>query len=126
MGMRRWFLATVTVLCLPGCGREGLPPADQTYTVRGEVDGLPGPKSFLSVHHEAVPGFVASDGAKSGMREMIMDFPDLAKGVSLVGLEIGDPVEMVWEVRWKSDPRILVTTIRELPAGTKLNLTPPE
>ncbi|CAG0981922.1 hypothetical protein PHYC_01812 [Phycisphaerales bacterium] len=128
--MPRCFAVLVLVLLgllIPsGCGRKAPAAADQTYTVRGVVEDLPGPKAALSVHHEAIPNFVGRDGRVTGMREMIMEFPDVAPKVSLDALRVGDPIEMTLEIRWNSDPRMLVTSLKKLPVDAKLNLTPPE
>ncbi len=99
--------------------------ADQTYTVRAIVDALPSgdARQSLSLHHEAIPQFVGKTGAVTGMKEMIMPFQDLAPGVSLAGIAVGDPVEVDFEVRWNQPPRTLVTRIVKLPPGTKLNLS---
>lgn len=100
-------------------------PADATYTVRGRIDGLPTPdgKSYLHIHHEDIPDFKGRDGKVTGMNEMSMDFLGIAPGVDLSQLKVGDPIEFTFEVRWKSDPRSLVTKIVKLPPDTKLRLS---
>jgi hypothetical protein len=98
-------------------------PAEATYTLRGRISALPNPpKSALVIHHEELPDFADADGNKIGMDEMEMQFPFLAAGVSLEGLAPGDPVEAVMEMRYKGQPRFLITSIKELPADTTLNL----
>ncbi|MBS0196590.1 MAG: copper-binding protein [Planctomycetes bacterium] len=99
--------------------------ADQSYTVRAIVDALPSGdvRQSLSLHHEAIPSFVGKSGTVTGMKEMIMPFQDIAPGVSLAGIAVGDPVEVDFEVRWNQPPRTLVTRIAKLPPGTKLNLS---
>ena len=57
------------------------------------------------------------------MNEMSMDFLGIAPGVDLSQLKVGDPIEFTFEVRWKSDPRSLVTKIVKLPPDTKLRLS---
>ncbi|MDX2131888.1 MAG: copper-binding protein [Planctomycetota bacterium] len=114
-------LASFAALALGACARE-LPPPDQTYTVRGRIDALPQPPAPLAIHHELIPEFLDRTGKVVGMREMVMDFPDLAPGVSLEGLKAGDPIEFTFEVRWKSDPRARVTRIVRLPDDTTLEL----
>ena len=98
-------------------------PAEATYTLRGRISALPNPpKSALVIHHEELPEFADADGNKIGMDEMEMQFPFLAAGVSLDGLAPGDPVEAVMEMRYKGQPRFLITSIKKLPADTVLNL----
>lgn len=112
----------------PGCSRspaqkQAQNPPEQVYTVRGRIAGLPEagkPFSALSIHHEEIPNFVRQDG-KLGMESMEMEFPP-AKGVSLAGLSVGDPIEFTFEMRWKSQPHIQLTKIRKLSAETKLVL----
>ncbi len=97
-------------------------PAENTYAVRGVIVALPGPntaKQYLQVHHEAIPEFVGRSGTVTGMKEMIMDFPDLASGEVVRGIKVGDAVRFTFEVRWKSTPRTLVTKIEKLPEGEK-------
>lgn len=127
----RAFLAVAAlVLGLAACrgddpGGEAAPadPPDQTYTVRGEVAGLPQEGEAtrqLRVHHESVPGFVGFEGEVVGMASMTMPFP-LADSVDLAGVEVGDKVEMTFEVRWEGSPPLTVVALRELPAGTVLD-----
>ncbi len=51
-----------------------------------------------------------------------MEFPTVGLQAMPPDLAVNDAVEMTFEVRWKSDPRTLVTLIRQLPAETVLNL----
>jgi hypothetical protein len=98
-------------------------PAEATYTLRGRISALPNPpKSALVIHHEELPDFADADGNKIGMDEMEMQFPFLGAGVSLDGLAPGDLVEAVMEMRYKGQPRFLITSIKELPADTVLKL----
>jgi hypothetical protein len=97
-------------------------PADQTYTFRAQVTGLPTPKQALSLHHEAIPDFVGQDGTKIGMDEMEMEFPFLAPAAKLDGILVDDKVEVTLEMRWKSQPRYLLTAIRKLPKDTVLSI----
>jgi hypothetical protein len=99
-------------------------PADHTYTVRGRVERLPGTEGPLAVCHEAIPDFVGRDGRVVGMGSMTMDFEHIATDVSLEGIGVGDAIAMTFEVRWKSEPRTLVTKIEKLPHGTELKLGP--
>lgn len=119
---------------LGGCGEKpsgssaassATTPADATYTVRGRIEGLPTPdgKAYLHIHHEAIPEFKGRDGTVSGMDEMSMDFLGLAPGVDLSQVRVGDPIEFTFEVRWKADPRSLVTRVKKLAPDVKLNLS---
>ncbi len=94
----------------------------QRYELRGEVTRLPSAaEPALSVHHEAVPGFVGIDGEVVGMESMTMPFP-LAEGVALEGVAPGDRVRFTLEVEWEGDPPYRITRIEELAAGTALDL----
>lgn len=103
-------------------------PAEYSYTSRGVVMGLPeaqfrpGGVIYLQLHHENIPDFTLENGVKAGMNEMIMDFPTISPNVSFAGLKIGDKVEFVMEVRWKSEPRFIVTRLDRLDPATKLQL----
>jgi hypothetical protein len=98
-------------------------PAEATYTLRGRISALPNPpKTSLVIHHEEIPDFADADGNKIGMEEMEMQFPFLGAGVSLDGLAPGDPVEAVMEMRYKGQPRFLITSIKKLPADAVLKL----
>ncbi len=103
-------------------------PAEYSYTSRGVVVGLPeaqfrpGGVIYLQLHHENIPDFTLENGVKAGMNEMIMDFPTISPNVSFAGLKIGDKVEFVMEVRWKSEPRFVVTRLEKLDPATKLQL----
>lgn len=99
-------------------------PADQTYTVRGRVTELPNPSAnrSLQVHHEHIPTFVGKSGEVTGMKEMVMEFAWIAPNAAPADLAVGDAVEMTFEVRWKSEPRTLVTKLVRLSPETALNL----
>ncbi len=103
--------------------------AEASYTTRGRIEGLPeaqfrpGGVIYLQLHHEVIPEFVGPTGEVEGMKEMIMDFPTIAPGVSWEGMKVGDPVELTFEVRWKSDPRFILTRLTRLPDDVTLNLS---
>jgi Cu/Ag efflux protein CusF len=113
----------------PGCSRspgngKASTPAEQVYTLRGRITGLPvqgRPLSELTIMHEDLPTFVGKDGTMVGMKAMEMPFTP-AKGVSLKGLAVGDPVEFTFEMRWKSQPHSQLTRIKKLPADTELRI----
>ncbi len=130
MNVRRFGAGALTgllaVLCALAvtCARQpALPPSDQVYTVRGEVTGLPRPDrpaSELTIHHEPIAAFVNKDGKVVGMDSMEMPFTP-ARGVSLIGLDVGDKIEFTFEVRWKQSPYFQVTRITKLSRDTALD-----
>lgn len=100
-------------------------PAEQTYTTRGRVEGLPASgRLYFEIHHEEIPEFVGKDGTVTGMHEMIMDMPSFSPEAAqqLQSLQIGDVVAMTFEVRYASDPRSLVTRLEKLAQETPLKL----
>lgn len=133
--------AVAALLALPlllapiGCERQGSNqpagqaastqrgPADQVYTVRGQIVALPDPAkpaSQLQIHHEEIPNFVGAQGTVVGMKEMTMPFP-LAPGVSLEGLAVGDKVEFTFDVWLKPRMTYHLSKISKLPPETALN-----
>ncbi len=102
-----------------------------TYTVRGEIDALPGiESSVLRLHHERIPTFASKDGkvgkdsqGKPGMKPMTMAFaknPD----VSYDGLKVGDKVEVIIEIRWDApnhEDMLCITKLTKLAPETKLD-----
>lgn len=124
----------------PTPGPVDTPTADteavvHTYTVRGQVVTIPSdarPLDELQIRHEAIPNYADREGnvyvnsqGQKGMGAMTMGFP-LAEGVSLEGIEPGDPVEFTFVVTWgESYPLYEVTEIRELPADTVLDFSRP-
>jgi hypothetical protein len=119
------FLLLFASLLLCACEdrKPPLPPPDQTYTLRADVTALPNPpKQALRLHHEAIPNFVGHDGKVEAMDEMEMEFPFLSPAAKLDGIAVNDMVEAVMEIRWKAEQVFLLTSIRKLPADTKLNL----
>ena len=143
-GARRAWIApamasVVSAALLSACGESAtetvaFPEPDQVYSdVRGRVTALPGggPASMpLSIKHEAIPEFIGSDGlvyvnrdGTPGMKAMDMPFPEMADGVSLESLAVGEPVAFEFAVAWDgTSPRYWVTSIEPLPAETELEL----
>ncbi len=115
-------VCAMNALCVSGCSKPTPPGPDATYTVRGKIFQLPEGGRSLEVHHEAIPSFTDKTGAVIGMKEMTMPFHDLAPGVGFEGFKPGDPVELTFEVRWKTDPRTLVTRVAKLKGDVRLNL----
>ena len=104
-----------------GTPDSGQPPA--SYLVRGIVRQLPAPEGAareLLVHHEAIPEFEDADGEVVGMNSMTMSFPMVDQGLA-AELEVGDRIEMKFEVRWNGGNPLAVTAIERLPAETRLN-----
>ena len=114
------------VVGLIGCGKKEpvLAPADQAYVVRARLVSKPTETSYLTMHHAEIPEFKNQAGATVGMKEMVMEFAELTPSATaeLAGIAEGDGVEVAFEVRWKSDPRMLVTKLTKLAPGTELGL----
>lgn len=113
--MMRLWLALTTCVTLASCDNAAKPavlaPPDQTYTVAGTIEQLPGEGRPLIVHHEAIPEFVGKDGRIVGMREMSMEFAHVAPEVDMAACKVGDRVMMTFEVRWATMPRARVTAL---------------
>lgn len=93
------------------------------YTVRGTVNKLPaaeGGDKNMYIRHAAIPDYKNEAGEAVGMMAMTMPFP-VAEGVSLAGLEEGDPVEFTFTMRWKPTGHYEIVEITELPAGTEID-----
>lgn len=101
-------------------------PADQTYTVRGRINALPTPdaKQPLVIHHQTIAEFVDQDGQVIGMNEHAMAFPWLSESLTLDSAGVDDFVEITFEIRWKTKPRVLLTRVRKLPPGETVELRP--
>ena len=116
----RALLTCLALLLAAGCsGREA---SGRDYVVRGQVRQLPGPAGSaheLSISHEAVDDWTTRDGVVQGMDPMTMPF-EVAEGVSLEGIEVGDVIEFTLHVDWGADTEVEITRVHELPAGTKL------
>ena len=106
-------LTFVALMAVAACNvkRTALPPPDQTYTVRGTIERLPTLGVPLIVHHQPIPEFIGRDGTVVGMKEMSMEFAHIAPGVAFASYKVGDAIMLTFEVRWKSEPRSLVTAI---------------
>lgn len=114
------------VVGMMGCGKKEPPlaSADQSYVVRARLVSKPTATAYLTMHHAEIPEFKNQTGATVGMKEMVMEFAELTPGATaeLAGITEGDGVEVAFEVRWKSDPRMLVTKLTKLAPGTELGL----
>jgi len=126
----RAFALLLALACFQGaCDSDGdksrQGPADsplgdgQTYTVRGRVDVVsPGE---LSVHHEAIPTFINRQGKSAGMVSMQMPFA-VSDRVDVVGVHVGDLVEIDVLTRWSARPPLQIVRLRKLPPDTELTL----
>ncbi len=117
-------LTLLATLAAGACsGREHeLPPPDATYTVRALVRSLPPARGGeMLMEHEAIEEFAERDGTRTGMAAMTMPFTP-ARTLDLSGLNVGDPVRMTFEVRWRGDPLLRIVKIEKLPPGTKLDV----
>jgi hypothetical protein len=125
--MRRFFeskaaLACAALLLAAGCGGAG-GKRGRDYTLRAQVAQAPdpaNPAAGLYLYHEAIDDWVSRDGKVEGMDPMTMPFP-VAPGVSLTGLAAGDKVEVTLHADWSADTAIRITSLRELPADTRLD-----
>lgn len=106
-------------------------PVKPTYTVRAEIETLPGiESSVMRLHHERIPTFANKEGkvgtdsqGKPGMKPMTMSFAKGA-GVSYEGLKVGDKVEVIVEVEWTAalpEDRLVITKLTRLTPETKLD-----
>ncbi len=78
-------------------------------------------RASFQVQHERIPDFVNAQGKVVGMDSMTMPFP-LAEGVTTRGVEVGDKVELEFQVDWSPGRRgWWATAIRPLPAETALD-----
>lgn len=120
----------VCVVLFGGCREKKAekPTVVHSYTVRGQVVTVPvagDPRTEFSARHEAIPEF-KGPGGELGMNTMVMPFP-LKDGVSLDGIEVGDKVEITFEVIYDTAKQTPVdwdaVGVKELPAETELNFS---
>ena len=110
-----------------GCDKPPVAPPE-SYRVRAQVRQLPAPDTpggEILVRHEAIAGFKNADGEIVGMESMSMSFP-LADAALAAGLEVGDRIEMAFEVSWHGGNPLSVTAIKKLPADARLAFEAPE
>ncbi|MCW5768142.1 MAG: copper-binding protein [Phycisphaeraceae bacterium] len=130
-------LATASFLLCSACdraadvkpnGAQDPAPITHTYQTRGIIESLPDrskPTAELQIRHEAINDFVDGAGKLIGMNAMIMPFPDLAQGVTLEGLAVGDKIEFSFTNTWSGAetsrrPRWVIDSISKLPPETEL------
>jgi hypothetical protein len=132
-------LAAGLVVCslgLSSCGEgSGSNPSQQTaapdarYTTQGRVAMVVSPDSPAStfkIHHEAIPNFVNGQGEVVGMNSHPMDFPNVAEGIDVGSLKVGDPVRFTFDVTWgESTPKWVITELELLPEGTRFAFEQP-
>lgn len=114
------------LIAVTACERQPEAPPE-TYRVRALVRHLPksdDPRPEILVRHEAIPSFKNEDGDVVGMDTMSMPFP-LADTSLITGVEVGDRVEMAFEVSWHGGNPLKVTTIERLPEGSLLAFESP-
>lgn len=124
---------TLVVSCTAPGGPSGgsgvataeLAPADQSYTVEGVIESIPADLSSspMSIRHQSIDEFVDREGAVVSMHSMSMPFT-VADTVSTDGLADGDAIRFTFEVRWESDPILLVTALDRLPADHAVDFHP--
>jgi hypothetical protein len=120
-------VAALLPLCLSlahGC-RSGSDTPDaganvSRYTVRGEITHLATAREprRVTLRHEPIGDFKNESGALVGMPSMVMPF-DLAPGVALDGIQVGDKVEVRFAVSW-APSSLKVEELRRLPADVQL------
>jgi len=96
---------------------------DHAYTVRGRVVSLPTDDDPLRIRHEPIHGFLNRENELVGMNAMEMEFPRLAEGVSLEGIEPGDAVAFAFEVDWSGGgPAWTVSSLAALDGDPELEI----
>ncbi len=118
-------LFTALMLCLSCAPTDDDTPVDQVYTLRGIVQALPrAGQHEISIHHEAVPDFVNSEGEVVGMGAMTMPF-HLAEKELADTLAPGDKISFELEVRWSGRHLVTVRKLTKLPQGIVLDFEKP-
>lgn len=104
-----------------GSGEAAAPP-DNEYTARGAINGLrtAGGRAYFTIHHEAIPDWVGSDGKAVTMDSMTMEFRGRS-GVTTAGFADGDKVEFTFGVYSGDAPVLVISKLEKLPADTPLN-----
>lgn len=120
----------LVAVSLPGCGERSSTTdaeADRSwdrYAVRGRIVKVIDGGRQLSIHHEAIPGFIGHTGEVVGMGAMVMIL-DVAEGEAVGELAAGDPVGFTLAHSWQPLPiRTQVEQVRRLPAQTVLSFDP--
>jgi len=113
-------LLALVIAGLAGCGKKKQQPAGTgaSYTVRAEVEAVSGRE--ITLHHEAVPGFVNAFGERAEMMSMSMPF-GVTDGVA-IEVARGDKVEVRFHTDWDADPALRIDAITKLPPDTALRL----
>ena len=96
----------------------------ESYSVRGVVIRLApedNGKGRIVILHEAIKDFKNQEGEVVGMDPMAMSFGLKEKGM-LSSVEMGDKVSINFSMRWKKEPRMMITAMQRLDQKVELNL----
>jgi hypothetical protein len=109
---------TMTYAC------QGSDPPVRSYHARGMVMEIAGSgrDRSITIHHEAIPGFVSRDGAIAEMPSMKMTF-GAANEVPSELLEPGTKLGFDFDVRWSRSPALWIVHAEALPSDAQLTLT---
>ena len=113
-------LAALLFTC--ACGKED--PPVRRYHTRGLVKEATSDHGALSVaiHHERIEGFEDRDGKRSAMDSMQMLF-GTASDVPQALFQPGAKVDFEFDVRWSSQPTLLIVKATGLGPDAALELT---
>ena len=103
-----------------------MPGITYTYHLRGIIRALPQPGQSprsLSIKVEPIANWVGLSGKIEPMMAMTMPY-QLAHGLPLKNMTVGDKVAFTYKVNWVRD-RMVVTRISELPPQTQLDFSMP-
>jgi Cu/Ag efflux protein CusF len=98
-------------------------PPEHRYHTRGLVTDLAGSgtERSITIHHEAIPGFVGRDGTTAEMPSMKMAF-GAANDVPSELLQPGTQLSFDFDMRWSQRPALWIVHVAALPSGTELTL----
>lgn len=114
--LMRWIVASSLALASLACARpsstpevrESGPPAvaasAERHTARGVIKQIPADRAYLSIEHEAIPGYMAA---------MTMDF-EPATRKTFDGLAVGDAITFTFATT--DDGRMIIESVQRVPA----------